>query len=343
MKKLFKILLATVLAVGLCACGGDKKGGKLVIYTPNSDSLVTSVIPAFEEKYGITVEVIQAGTGECLTRIAAEKENPQADIQWGGMTPANYDNDPTLWEPYVSKNDAKLPEAYQNYKGAVSRYALDGSGALLLNLDVLNKLGVNPDEIKGYDDLLNPKLKGQIAMGNPAKSSSAWAELTNMLLVMGEQPYDDKAWEWVEKFIANLDGKIVDSSSGIYKGTSAGEYAVGVSYEDPCVSLLVDGATNVKLVYPEEGAVWLAAGMAIVKDAPNMENAKLFMDWLISDEGQQEIAKTTARPVNPAIANTAKEMTPFADINVVYEDMALCGENKKAWQQRWTDMLTAGQ
>ena len=56
MKKLFKILLATVLAVGLCACGGDKKGGKLVIYTPNSDSLVTSVIPAFEEKYGITVE-----------------------------------------------------------------------------------------------------------------------------------------------------------------------------------------------------------------------------------------------------------------------------------------------
>ena len=338
MKKLFKILLAALMAVGLVACEGEESKS-LVIYTPNSDSLVNSVIPAFEEKYGITVEVITAGTGECLTRIAAEKENPQADIQWGGMTPANYDNDPTLWEPYVSDNDKNLPEVYQNYKGAVSRYALDGSGALLLNLDVLNKLGIDPEEIKGYDDLLNPKLFGQIAMGDPAGSSSAWAELTNMLLVMGDEPYDEKAWEWVEKFIANLDGKILDSSSKIYKGTSAGEYAVGVSYEDPCVSLLVDGATNVKLVYPEEGAVWLPAGMAIVKNAPNMENAKLFIDFVQSEEGQKVIATTTARPVITSITNTAEEIIPFSEINVVYEDIELCTEKKSEWQQKWLDLV----
>lgn len=339
MKKLFKIFLATVLAVGLCACSGEEKSDKLVIYTPNSDSLIESVIPAFEEKTGITVEVITLGTGDCLTRIASEKENPQADIQWGGMTPANYDNDPTLWESYVSENDKNLPEAYQNYKGAVSRYALDGSGALLLNLDVLNKLGVDPDEIKGYEDLLNPKLKGQIAMGRPEKSSSAWAELTNMLLVMGDEPYDDKAWEYVEKFIANLDGKVIDSSGAIWKGTSAGEYAVGVSYEDPCVSLLVDGATNVKLVYPEEGAVWLAAGMAIVKNAPNLENAKLFVDFIQSEDGQKAVAETTARPVIPTIENTAEEIIPFSEINVAYEDVELCTEKKAEWQQKWLDLF----
>ncbi len=339
MKKLFKILLATILTISLAACGGEEKSDKLVIYTPNSDSLIEAVIPAFEEKTGITVEVITLGTGDCLTRIASEKENPQADLQWGGMTPANYDNDPTLWETYTSPNDKNLPEAYQNYKGAVSRYALDGSGALLLNLDVLKKLEINPDEIQGYADLLNPKLKGQIAMGNPAKSSSAWAELTNMLLVMGEKPYDDKAWEWVEKFIANLDGKIVDSSSGIYKGTSAGEYAVGVSYEDPCVSLLVDGATNVKLVYPEEGAVWLPAGMAIVKNAPNLENAKLFVDFVQSEDGQKAVAETTARPVITTITNTAEEIIPFSEINVAYEDIPLCTEKKPEWQQKWLDLV----
>ena len=338
MKKLFKILLAAVMAVGLCACG-EEKSDKLVIYTPNSDSLIESVIPAFEAKYDITVEVITLGTGDCLTRIASEKENPQADIQWGGMTPANYDNDPSLWESYVSKNDKNLPEAYQNYKGAVSRYALDGSGALLLNIDVLNKLGINPDDIKGYDDLLNPKLKGQIAMGRPEKSSSAWAELTNMLLVMGDEPYDEKAWQWVEKFIANLDGKLIDSSSAIWKGTSAGEYAVGVSYEDPCVSLLVDGAENVKLVYPEEGAVWLAAGMAIVKNAPNLENAKLFVDFVQSEDGQKAVAETTARPVIPTIENTAEEIIPFSEINVAYEDIPLCTAKKAEWQQKWLDLF----
>ena len=343
MKKLFKMLLVAMMVLGLTACGGggESEGGsdKLVIYSPNSDSLINSVIPAYEEKYGVTVEVITMGTGECLTRIDSEKANPQADVIFGGMTVANYENYPDLWEQYTSENDKTLPAEYQSYKGYVSRYCLDGSAALLLNLDVFEDLGLNPDEFKGYDDLLRPELKGKIAMGNPAKSSSAWAELTNMLLVMGNEPYDEAAWKWVEKFIANLDGIIIDSSSAIYKGVSAGEYAVGVSYEDPCVSLLVDGATNVKLVYPEEGSVWLPAGSAIVKGAPNMENAKLFIDFIQSEEGQKVIATTTARPVNTSITNTAKEILPFSQIKVAYEDIPYCSENKVAWQERWTNLV----
>ncbi len=91
---------------------------------------------------------------------------------------------------------------------------------------------------------------------------------------MGEKPYDEKAWEFVEKFVAQLDGTILSSSSQIYKATADGEYAVGVTYENPAVTLLQDGATNLKLVYPEEGSVWLPGAAAIVKNAPHMENAK---------------------------------------------------------------------
>ena len=36
-------------------------------------------------------------------------------------------------------------------------------------------------------------------------------------------------------------------------------------------------------------------------------------------------------------------MTPFADINVKYEDMELCGTSKKAWQERWTELFNAAQ
>ena len=59
-----------------------------------------------------------------------------------------------------------------------------------------------------------------------------------MLLVMGDEPYDEKAWDFVEKFVDQLNGSIISSSSQIYKATADGEYAVGVSYEDPCISLL---------------------------------------------------------------------------------------------------------
>ena len=356
MKNFFKILMIALLAFAIVGCsggepktdegGGDEPvtGGSLVIYSPNSDALI-DVAYTFGEKYGITVDVVSAGTGECLERIAAEKDNPQGDVMFGGMNYANSFNPDyvPLFEAYTAEGDGKLPEAYRNFNGITTHYCLDGSAALLINIEEYEKLGLNLDDFDEYEDLLQPELKGKIAMGDPANSSSAWAELTNMLLVKGEQPYDEKAWEFVKSFIDNLDGIQLSSSSAIYKGVVQGEYVVGVSYEDPCVSLLVDGATNVKLVYPKEGAVWLPAGVAIIKNAPNMDNAKLFLDWLISDEGQQEIAKTTARPVNPAIPNVAKEMTPFSEINVVYEDMALCGENKKAWQARWTEMFTAAQ
>ena len=351
MKKLFKVLLVALLVLGIASCGKKEEpteptvgGGDLVIYSPNSDTLIEAAY-TFGEKYGINVEVVSAGTGECLERISAEKDNPQADVMYGGMNYANAikpANVP-LFEPYVAAGDDKLPEAYQNTNGIATHYALDGSAALLINIEEYEKLGLKIEDFDSYADLLQPELKGKIAMGDPANSSSAWAELTNMLLVMGDEPYDEKAWEWVGEFIKNLDGIQLSSSSAIYKGVVAGEYVVGVSYEDPCVSLLVDGATNVKLVYPSEGAVWLPAGTAIIKNAPNMDNAKLFLDWLISDEGQKEIAKTTARPVNPAISNVAPEMTPFSQIKVVYEDMPYCGENKEAWQKRWTEMFTAAQ
>ena len=248
MKKIFKLIMVSLLVCSLFACGVKKEGGdeptvgggSLVIYSPNTDALC-AVAEVFGEKYGIDVQFINAKTGECLERIAAEKDN-----------------------------------------GITTHYCLDGSAALLVNVAEYEKLGLNIDDFDSYEDLLQPELFGKIAMGDPASSSSAWAELTNMLLVKGDEPYDEKAWEWVNTFAKNLNGVIIDGSSAIYKGTYEGEYVVGVSYEDPCVGLLVDqaaaGKETVRLVYPSEGAVWLPAGTAIIKNAPNMENAKLFMD-----------------------------------------------------------------
>lgn len=343
MKKILVALLVLSLALSAFAQPVSETapavgGGSLVIYSPNTEALADAAY-AFGETYGVDVTILSMGTGECLQRIVSETENPQADVMYGGVNYANGISYAQYFEPYVAAGNEKLPEAYRNQAGCVTKYCLDGSAALLLNKDVFAKLGLNVDDFKGYADLLNPVLKGHIAMGNPAASSSAWAELTNMLLVMGEKPYDEKAWAWVTEFAKQLNGIIISSSSAIYKGTVSGEYAVGVSYEDPCVGLLVNGATNVKLVYPAEGAVWLPAGAAIIKNAKNMANAKLFMDWLISDAGQKEVAKSTARPVNPAISNTTPVMLPFSQIKVAYEDMELCGNNKKDWQARWTSIF----
>lgn len=314
-----------------------EEGGSttLVIYSPNSDTEVDNVIPAFEEATGITVELVSAGTGECVERINAEKDNPQADVMWGGMNYGVYVQHPDLWEDYTSPNESLIDENYrQKDVHAYTNSNLSGSGCLIINNALLAELGI---EINGYADLLQPELKGRIASGDPTKSSSAWAELTNMLLVMGDEPYDEKAWEYVESFVAQLDGIQLDSSSAIYKGVADGEYVVGVSYEDPCVSMVSSGA-DVTVVYPEEGAVWLPASTAIVKNAPHMDAAQKFIDFTISQECQEIYATTTARPVITSLPLSDPNMLPFSEINVVYEDIPYCAEHKTEWQARYAEI-----
>ena len=340
LKKLFVALLALTLMVG-CS-GGSTSGGDsdeekvLVIYSPNSDTEVDNIIPAFEEATGITVQLISAGTGECTSRLDAEKENPQCDVMFGGVNLGVITQFPDIFQEYNSPNESLIDENYQTEDGYLSNYMLSGSGCLILNNAIIDDLGLT-GKINGYADLLNPALKGKIAAGDPTKSSSAWAELCNMLLVMGDEPYDDKAWDYVEDFIAQLDGVQLDSSSAIYKGVSAGEYAVGVSYEDPCVALLESGA-DVTVIYPEEGAVWLPTASAIVANCPHPNNAKLFIDFLLSDECQEIIGGLTIRGTNSSITPSNEYMKPMSEINVVYEDLELTAANKTAWQQKYADL-----
>ncbi len=333
MKKILCTLLAiALLATAALAIADDNV---LVIYSPNSDTEVDNIIPAFEEATGIKVDLLSMGTGECVTRIDSEKDNPQADVMWGGMNYGVYVQHPDLWADYTSPNEALIDEGYR--QGAVKAYSnsnLSGSGCLIINNELAKELGV---EIKGYADLLNPALKGKIASGDPTKSSSAWAELTNMLLVMGDEPYDEKAWEFVEKFVEQLDGIQLDSSSAVYKGTADGEYVVGVSYEDPCIQMLASGA-DVSVVYPEEGTVWLPAATAIVKGAPHEANAQAFIDFQQSNEGQSIYANLTTRAVNSTLPLGNEFMKPFSEINVVYEDIPFCAEHKTEWQARYAEI-----
>ena len=311
--------------------GSEQVGGELVVYSPNSEGLINATIPLFEEKYGITVEVIQAGTGELVKRIESEKNDPYADVLFGGSWSQMYDNE-ELWEPYVSVNNDSVVDAYKNECGFITSNVLDGS-VLIVNTDLIGDI-----EIKGYEDLLNPELKGKIATADPANSSSAFAHLTNMLLAMGGYE-DEAAWKYVEELFANIDGKICESSSGVYKGVADGEYVVGLSYEDPCAQLVKDGAP-VEIVYMEEGTVYLPASATIVKGARNMDNAKLFMDFILSEEVQNIWGSTlTNRPIMKD-AQTSDYMVPLADIKVLEEDIPYVSQHKQEIVDHYTEIFT---
>lgn len=354
-RKLSALSLAACLSLTLVACGGTssstpapsgsapgsesapaenaKLGGKLTIYTTTDDSNIERVIPAFEEKTGVEVEIISGSAGECIARIQAEKENPQCDVMWGGLTPSDLAKYPDLWEPYVSSHDSEYPEAYRS--NGYFNYFMIQTSNLLVNKELEKELGL---EIKGYADLLNPALKGKIIHSDPTSSSSAWRHLSTQLLVMGG--YDTpESWDYIEKFIQNLAGVTTTSSSAVYKQVAEGEYVVGLTYENVCVELLQSGADNVEIVYMEEGTTSGPFGAGIVKNAKNIEQAKAFIEYLTSEECQTGYAQnSSSRPANANLPSTNPYLIDYSEIKVFPEDQEYLSANKSAIQEKWTQL-----
>ena len=147
---------------------------------------------------------------------------------------------------------------------------------------------------------------------------------------MGDEINDDKAWEYVDALIQNCDGVITTSSSQVFKSVIAGEYVVGLTYEN-IVQMQIEqnGADNIELVYMKEGNTACASGAGMVKDCPHPEAAAAFLDFCSSVEYQQaRSVDNCARGVNKGIiyGNYPSD----SEIGVVPIDWEWLGTQKQA-------------
>lgn len=335
MKRLSVLVILMFCCVLILSAGGSTEGNdsnKLVLITASADDNLNSVIPAFEEKTGIDVEIITGSTGEVYSRIQAERDNPSCDVTWIGEYYAIMDT--SLFETYVSPNDEDYPEAFKNTTGVFT--AVNGTCPVI----IWNKELV-PNGIKGYKDLLNPELKGKIAFGDAGTSSSAYNHLENMLIDFGNGDVEaDSAWDYVESLLNQLDGRIVNSSSVTYRGVASGEYAVGLSWDAPALELAQSENNTTDFCYMEEGSASKLSGVCIIKGAKNLENAKKFIDFMSSAEGQTLLATNSAganpvrtdvdMPESKAIMKTAN----IFPVNSVWSESVKAGV-----QERFTDLM----
>ncbi|MCI8303536.1 MAG: extracellular solute-binding protein [Lawsonibacter sp.] len=356
MKRKFALALALVLTFGLLAGCGSKApqgnqgsnsgtgsgsqqptppsgGDTLVVYTARSESLNNAVIENFEADTGIHVEVVTGGTGEVLKRVQSEAANPQGDICWAADESMLKDY-AEYFESYVSPEDAMMLDSYKNVSG-VSAPAFCDPTVFIVNNDLAGDI-----EINGFEDLLNPALKGKIAAGDPVNSSSAFQCLIAGLYGVGNgDPLSDEAWAWVEGFIDNLDGVSLSSSSQVYRGVAEGEYIVGLTWEDPAAAYVRDGV-NVRVVFPEEGAIMSGQCVSIIKGAPHMENAKKFVDYMLGETCQSYVGQNlTVRPLRSDAALN-DSLTPWDDIVPLDSyDGDWVAANKAIITERYTECL----
>ena len=342
-KKICAVMLAGAmfLAAG-CGGGGDKKAapatGKaeekvLTVYSARSESLNNAVIKNFEKDTGIKVNVVIAGTGEVVKRVKSEKDNPLGDVLWAGSE-AMLASSKDLFMPYTSKENDKMMSEFKNTTGYFSP-AFSDPTVMIVN----TKLKGNT-KIEGFADLLNPALKGKISFGDPVNSSSAFQSLVCMLYDMGKgDPFSADAWNYVDKFLKQLSGKMANSSSQVFKGVAGGESVVGLTWEDPAASLVKSGAP-VAVVFPKEGALYAPQSVQIINKCKHPENAKLFVDYMLSEKIQNLVGTTlTVRPLRQG-AKLADYMTPADKIKLAPKfNEKWVSENKTKFTKMFSEHL----
>ncbi|HPH96694.1 MAG TPA: ABC transporter substrate-binding protein [Anaerolineaceae bacterium] len=305
--------------------------GKLtVLCTPQEDWCV-ALTKAFQAETGIETNYVRLSSGEAVARLRAGKDNPEFDVWFGGpMDGYEVAKAEGLVEPYVSPNAAVIKDSIKDKDGYWTGIYV-GAFGFCSNKDVLASLGL--DVPNSWDDLLDPKLKGQIAMAHPATSGTAFTAFWTVVTLNGGDI--DKAFEYFKKLNNNI---LQYTKTGSAPGPMAGrgEIAIALIFSHDCVKFQKEGMTSLVTSFPAEGTGYEVGGVGIVKGAKNIDAAKKWVDWVLTAK-VQEIAATVKSfqlPTNPDAA-VPPEAVKLDTLKLVNYDFVASAAAKKGITERF--------
>ncbi|MEH0058346.1 MULTISPECIES: ABC transporter substrate-binding protein [Auritidibacter] len=322
MKKTTKLLAPLVLipALALSSCAdeaqeqmneSDSGDNTLTVYTSEPQEKIDEIIDAFAEvNPDAEIDVFRAGTGELKTRVASEKETGeiQADVILAADVPTfeDYAAEGDLAELNLENTDS-LDDSYVDEDNYWVGTRLIPT-IIAVNTDVISE----EDEPSLWQDLTNSDYEGQIAMPNPDVSGAA---AFNTAVWRSSDELGD---QWLEDLVAN-DPTILESNGPVGQAVGEGTTGLGIVV-DYVIRDLADQGSPVKVVYPEDGAPYVSQPAGVFADSDNQELANQFVDFLISEDGQQMAAEQSYLPVRDDVG--VPEGAPeLADLNLMDPDL----------------------
>jgi iron(III) transport system substrate-binding protein len=274
------VIVFGLITLGLLTVPPVHAKGTLIGYTAASGSVEAIYVEAFKKKYpDIDFKTINLSSGPVTSRLIAEKSNPQCDVVFGLMELYLKSlKDAGAIEPYTRKEVAKIGKEFKDpddfyVNEYVSLMAWGGNTQILKekNLPVP----------KTWDDLAKPIYKGMINVASPAQSGTALTIFTNLYDMYG-------GWDYIDKLHKNI---FQYNSSGGVAGRQAarGECVIGMTY-DFALLLLKNEGFPLEVVYPPKTS-YAAEGSALIAGAKNQAEAKLFLDFLSSQEAMMAVGK----------------------------------------------------
>lgn len=281
--KLKSLISAFCLAYPLLLSAPAQAAGKLTVYCTVQNTVCEDITKQFSQKYGVETQFIHGGTGTIFGRIKAEKENPQGDVWYGGTIEPHFQAGQLgLLEKYRPKAQEDILPQFKTLMASEKGEFTSMIYLLVLgfgvNSEKLKSLGVEPP--KTWADLLDPRLKHEVQLPDPRSSGTTYSIIATLIQLWGEE----KTFEYLKKLDQNISQYV--KSSLVTANLSRGESAVTVGFVHSYATEKEKGAP-VDAILPEDGVGYALGGASIIKGARNLDNAKLFMDFVLSTEAQE--------------------------------------------------------
>lgn len=266
-----------------------KAEGSLTWYTGTSPAGAEAVAQAFEEQFGVRVDVNRLTSNEIAQRFQAEAaaDNTQADVLLL-VTETFFTDmlDQGLTEKLDPADFEGYPEDYFLPDGAGLTIGIN-TPVVVYNTDVLGDF-----EPETWEDLLEPELKGQIVVTDP-RGSNAWAQYWSVLL------QDERLGEAYLEDIAAQDFTLTASTVPGTQLVGAGEGGVLIAGTQGSTQPSIDQGLPLKTFTPSEPTVTGRNWATLVTDSPHPNAGRLFLQWLGSEEGSRvyNSAELTSSPL----------------------------------------------
>lgn len=295
--------------------------------------------PKFKEKYGIKINFVAGSSNEILTKVQLQKDNPQIDIAMYDSPVAIRAEEEGLTEAISKENIKALGNIDERYLiNEHSVPVLGYSVAVGYNTDIFKEKGWGA--IDSWNDLVNSDYKGMTAF--PDVSSNSGFTMFLSLAKANGGGIDNMEPGMVKgKELAAYSDTFYKNSTQIQPAMQQGaSVTVQASYT---IAGLYDAGVPIKMVIPKEGVPLQAIVATVVKNSKNKQAAEDFINFMVTEDSQKQIAEIAFYPVVKDVKLPEKydSIIGFKENDPVYKpDFAGIAKIQPEWTEKWTKEVT---
>ena len=333
--KLYLTIFVLCVSALLFSCNRSSapQSRKLLIYTPHGQDLLKESIARFKATHPeVEVQFLDMGSREVLERIRAERNRPQADLWWGAahMTFQTAADENLLATYRPTWADAVPTDAHDSQDRWYGTFKTP-------EVIVYNTDAVKPEEApKDWDDVLDPKWRDQILIRNPNPSDSMRAIFGAMIWrFYKDTGSPQQGYEWLRRLDANVKEYTVDGTLMMQKLVRREGLITLWNLPDVWIYKEQRGFP-VGYVFPTSGTPVITDGIAIVRGAPNEEDAKRFYEFVNTPESLTLAAKKYYRiPVRNDLDRTQLPAWMNEPVNEMQIDWNVMRNQINEWLRHW--------